>query len=1082
MVKQSSIMGYYTVPKPKPAETPKRKREEKNKERLGKEKAASPSQESPEHKAVRKEPPKVAIHDKKTPVSKVTPTIRQLKEEIKQKNRGRISQTPVKDTSQGTESSSSKEQPWTQKQVEKHNESVPPTDGTAPADGDLHDTDSIHTIKVQGKVHIEEEVTEGNQKENHEKDVQTPTEKNKKEVRALSNEVEPKVLDKSNEKEVSIEQLKTDTHFGNKETSKASESMTNQINMDTKAPAQSMKGLTFAAKLLKNLTPILPQWKAYRVNISFQIKMPKNKAKRTEYLSRGLNKFLVAAKKVSPNNRTIYVRRFKDHEVLSDTEKMYWIDSFGSTQMTHLMNYTHGFYANQALRDGTFRLTLQLVVPVTTDIPSFIDNVNGIWSESTNQLIRDCKEQSLYNPKQIGWLLRSNWNMGSSNELQDELDRLGIQKYPGLRFGLQWKTIPSPGPKPAKYDRDSAIRAIVVSTNSEHQLQAWDIMFKLYNQEKSPPLGIEMHFVPTKDHPDIRNNPVAVQNITLLMDRQRIFSNDTLTDQCYALADPDREVEQGITLRNKLLSLKCRTMGEEKKGAKLFHAITSRVKDGSVAYFITFHKALEKEASSIISGMGAFLKAEFQVDPDLYCYPIHINPDHEWIAESRTIRNSTVDFLSTLVADMVALQPDLPAEGIEEDDEDYEMTSKGEREFKRTAGLDDSETIANLNQRKSAPGPKRIPQQIESDDKSTKSEMSGLTNYSSASKMSQHRKELRQTVDDQRLMLEEQAAMMALMRKEMEAMKRPSQGSQEADIHRQPLSTQIKVGNPKRNEKDAPTISKQSKSKEANKRSNNQEEEILTQMEEAPPDTFVDADGMTWEYGNDIPMDNPEGEHREIDCSWFQVTQGDEGAARAYAKKLEREGHTIVLSRTGATSSDKYVVYVVVSDDDIQENGEQGSGQETGDNEDHSKYAEGTQSVKFNTTTEVQEFDPESMSLEGENEVKEMKSSANKDHRSVESDESLQSNSSSISKDSIQESSQSSSSSSSSSDKGSKEPQKVEQTSARVEKFQKKTRQTNMTKDMVSETAKMMKKTTEKRAAPKGKQKVTTGGLPGQKD
>ena len=160
-------------------------------------------------------------------------------------------------------------------------------------------------------------------------------------------------------------------------------------------------GLSYVNTLMKQLRPILSQWKPWRVTVTFPIKLPKSKAKRTEYLARELNKFLIAAKKVSPNNQTIYVRKFKDHAPISDAEKNYWIDSFGSTQMSHLMEYTHGFYANQALQDGTFCLTVQIVILITMDISPFLDILNGLWSNSNNKMVRDCNEQALYNPARV---------------------------------------------------------------------------------------------------------------------------------------------------------------------------------------------------------------------------------------------------------------------------------------------------------------------------------------------------------------------------------------------------------------------------------------------------------------------------------------------------------------------------------------------------------------------------------------------------------------------------------------------------------------------------------------------------------
>ena len=228
------------------------------------------------------------------------------------------------------------------------------------------------------------------------------------------------------------------------------------------------------------------------------------------------------------------------------------------------------------------------------------------------------------------------------------------------------------------------------------------------------------------------------------MESQRLFKEHTATEQCYALSNPDREYSKGVTLRQKLLQVTSRTMGTKKQGAKLFHSITSQEKDGAKAYFFTFHQALSKEAMSIISGLPAFVKEELHRDPEDFCYPTYINEDHQWLPETRTIKNATVDFLCGLTGLEHTMQEDS-----EEEDESYDMDEKVTREFRRTVGLDDSETVVDLGEQKKKRS-KAVPTQIGSGD-SVHSEMSGLTNFSSASKASQHRKELRKTIDDQRL-------------------------------------------------------------------------------------------------------------------------------------------------------------------------------------------------------------------------------------------------------------------------------------------------------------------------------------------
>ena len=126
--------------------------------------------------------------------------------------------------------------------------------------------------------------------------------------------------------------------------------------------------------------------------------------------------------------------------------------------------------------------------------------------------------------------------MASSTELQDEFEKQG-----GIHFGLTFKTIPLV--QKGKYNKDTAVKAICISTNEEDKDIAWKLLMQWYNTKKPVfPLGIQMRFVPSKDHPDISNNPAAIQNISVLMERQRIFLEDTDSVQCVSLAMPDTHI------------------------------------------------------------------------------------------------------------------------------------------------------------------------------------------------------------------------------------------------------------------------------------------------------------------------------------------------------------------------------------------------------------------------------------------------------------------------------------------------------------------------------------------------------------
>ena len=478
--------------------------------------------------------------------------------------------------------------------------------------------------------------------------------------------------------------------------------------------------------------PIIPKWEAHRFACMFDIRMPKDKSKRTEYLSTEMNKMLDCLKEYTK----VYVRKYSDFHMPRDSDKKSWIAKFDKKKVSDLTAYTFGFYYYQALRDGTFRLLVQLILPVGTNIPELLINANGHrWAGKNNRSIRDIREQNLHSPKYVGWLFRSNYAMVGSSDLQN-----AFEERAGIHFGLTFKSVPL-GNQEA-YNKDTAIKAICISCNEDDQESAWNTLMQWYNS-KTPkfPLGIPMMFIPSKDHPDIKNNPAAAQNISTLLDRQRIFLRDTDTVSCTHLAFPDEKVKGSRTLRHELMDLTARTMGEEYLGAKLFHAITRKVDPkGGEVYQLTFHKTVAREALSIISGMGQFIKKELRLDAEYYCHPHLINDEHNWDKEKRCVINPTTNYISNL-----ALLAG-PGDNAEDQDDGYSMDSKGKRESKRITGQTDEETIKELTKKKTRK--KAIPQDVE-DDKSVHSEISDLTKFSSSTKASQERKKLRSQLDDQ---------------------------------------------------------------------------------------------------------------------------------------------------------------------------------------------------------------------------------------------------------------------------------------------------------------------------------------------
>ena len=511
----------------------------------------------------------------------------------------------------------------------------------------------------------------------------------------------------------------------------------------THKPPSILKGGTVqktymeAAKNAVNLpepAPIIPKWEAHRFACMFDIRMPKDKSKRTEYLSTEMNKMLDCLREYTK----VYVRKYSDFHIPRHSEKTSWISKFDKKKVSDLTTYTFGFYYYQALRDGTFRLLVQLILPVGTNIPELLINANGHrWAGKNNRSIRDIREQNLHAPKYVGWLFRSNYAMVGSSDLQN-----AFEERAGIHFGLTFKSVPLNNQ--AAYNKDTAIKAICISCNEDDQESAWNTLMQWYNS-KTPqfPLGIPMMFIPSKDHPDIKNNPAAAQNISTLLDRQRIFLRDTDTVSCPHLAFPDEKVKGNRTLRHELMDLTALTMGEERLGAKLFHAITRKVdpKGGDI-YQLTFHKTVARESLSIISGMGQFIKKELKLDAEYYCHPHMINDEHDWDKKKRYVINPTTNYISNL-----ALLAG-PGDNMDEQrsDDEYTMDTKGQRESKRITGQTDEETIKELTQKKKHK--KVIPKHV-TDDKSVHSEISDLTKFSSSTKASQERKKLRSQLDDQ---------------------------------------------------------------------------------------------------------------------------------------------------------------------------------------------------------------------------------------------------------------------------------------------------------------------------------------------
>ena len=778
------------------------------------------------------------------------------------------------------------------------------------------------------------------------------------------------------------------------------------VESTVKSPNSILKtSASYAATVQKKQGPILPQYRPYRIIVQFKIKKPGNKAKRTEMICKKLNSFLQVAKEVNYKQRIVYVRKFKEFHPPQDTDKNEWISEFNGKLITSLTNYTHGFFAGQELREGTFRLKLQLILPIQLEIETFAENADGAFNTKDDRRVYHCQEQQLYDPQTVGWFLRSSWHMTGSDDLLKALENKVRRECSAVTIGLSFKTV-SP-PTKQKYDKETAVKAIVISTNAIHVSTVNKVLFKIYNSKNTEfPLDIPFHYVPHKDNPDVKSNPVAALNITTLMERQRIFIKNTRTVPCSALADVDRIAKKNLSLRKILTKLASIHGDKDKKTpkARLFHALCRRVeKGGESTFYLTYHVMLEVEARSIIDNMGAFVRDELKLDPDLFCHPTSIQEDHTWDPITRVCNNPTVSFLDSLVektGGLIGSDPD------DENEDGESMNSKEKREYNRTVGIDDTETVKDLNQKKEKKT--KPPKEVDRDDQSCRSEMSALTLYSSDSKASQQRKKLRAELDSTQVELEEkdavleakEAALAEAMRY-IEVLKQAAMGS---PVHTSNGETHSD-GEKEANEDNPP---------------NGEKEEIDTQEpqdSEFLPDGTVDyqhSDDDRTIYVDDqerFPLDNPYGhETWKPEPNWVLRMIGEKTEVVTEAIQLHTKGYVIIISRTGAAEND-LALYTEGNEcfQGCYEDNDDYA--ETMEYEQHPPTDKDEAGVRFDPFKEVQYYHNDSNGLDGKNEERSLdgnqQESAQKDLPRKDSDSSG-SESSSDSSDSSSEGSKSS--------------------------------------------------------------------------
>ena len=484
-----------------------------------------------------------------------------------------------------------------------------------------------------------------------------------------------------------------------------------------------------AAAHVPEIPPSNTIYRQRRIAIMVKIPEVDNNADRLHHLVQEVNEFIKMARK---KNRKFRLRKFDDDTYPNISNRSNWRTSMNKDSVSDFREYIQGYYPFTPPRGGNYRLRINTVMDNNMSLPEFIENVMHDWGQKDARSVSDIKAQRIWDPVKIGYMMRASRYLTHSFEFVDSLEAQAQQQSTRVHFGVSWGTIPSPV---GGYDRDTAVQAVILETNRETKDAAVALMKKWYplNPEidASPPYPGPFRFVINKDNERVRGNPVALANLSILMERQGIFNQDTRGDQSYCLKDINMPYkgEGTETVRDKLLDTKISTMGEEMKGSPLFLSISTAVNNrtGTKSVWFTYHKQATAEALSVIQNLPVFIKQEWKINPEYVCYAQFIQRTDEWDAKLRVANNEETEAIR-LAAELHTLDLQAPPKKQANDIQDESsMNTKAQKEMQRM--LDgDAETIVTLSQAKQI-NPTTM--SIEIDEDQSQGVISGVSSKSS---------------------------------------------------------------------------------------------------------------------------------------------------------------------------------------------------------------------------------------------------------------------------------------------------------------------------------------------------------------
>ena len=334
-----------------------------------------------------------------------------------------------------------------------------------------------------------------------------------------------------------------------------------------------------------------------------------NNADQLHYIVIEINNFLKVARKKIPNFR---LQKFDDISTPDINSRVKWCTKMNQDSSADFCEYIQGYFPFTPPRGGAYRFRINTVMDASIPLATFLENVTHDWGQKDSRSISDIKAQKIWDPVKIGYLMRASRYLTHSYELGDALEKAAakVSNTP-VYFGVSWGTIPSPV---GGYNKDTAVQGVILETNRESFEIAVGLLKKWYplnpSKPSTPPLPGNYRFVINRDNASVKGNPVALSNLSVLMERQGIFNNDTKGEQSFCLRDLNMPYKGGRSrsVRDKLLQTTVKTLGEDLLGSPLFLSISSAVniRSRSKSVWFTFHKKVAQEAISVIRNLPTF--------------------------------------------------------------------------------------------------------------------------------------------------------------------------------------------------------------------------------------------------------------------------------------------------------------------------------------------------------------------------------------------------------------------------------------------------------------------------------------------